>query len=356
MTKDIFDNRMGKGNLIIFCQAPADVHYTLTICHQNIGKKITIYAVNVYSVYKFLCGLNLNVEQIVYIPYAIASLRSPSLLLKERRRLTKMLKAYFFQVVDTDVYFFSKYEDWLTAYFIHNLYRKPNNRIIYANHYDDAGNLFPRNKEKRIYKFMYTCVLKYLTGVDFTADVLEKLPEFPVEKYCFEQIKPVADSIVVDKYSYLVNSGGIEKCVVFFLSPCQSKIYEYSFFEAMLIEIIGIVKNYGYKVFIKGHPRMGAPSFLLDYVDYEIPAYIPAEFINLTNVTMCFGLESTAICYFSKNGLLPTYTLLKMFKTPNADQMEIYIEYLMQQSNNKMLFCNDIVELENILKNSIKRG
>ena len=57
-------------NIIIFIQAPADIQYALTIYEENKETaEISIFCINVEGMYKFLESLDLNVKQLVFIPY-----------------------------------------------------------------------------------------------------------------------------------------------------------------------------------------------------------------------------------------------------------------------------------------------
>lgn len=343
---------MNKSCLVIICQAPADIPYVLTIYEQNNNNKnISIFVVNVFGVYKFLKGLNLEVQSLVFIPYGLKSFRNIFFIIKEKLRIKKIWNDNFKNIIDSDIYFFSKFEDWLTAFFIHKLHsNSKNNKIFYVNHYDDSEYLFFRNKSLSFKKYIYIKLLRCLTGVTFVVDIIEKMPEFPVKTYSFQEIKLNIDNEVYEKYSISINHSKDIKSVIFFISPCQNEFYDPRYYSSTLIKIVEYLNKHGYEIVVKGHPRMGVPSFLDDNIDCKIPDYIPAEFINIRDFKFCFGLDTGALCYFAKNNLVVTYSLINMFVYSNESRISIGIEYLKQQSNNKVAFCNSFSELGAILR------
>lgn len=343
---------MNERCLVIICQAPADIPYVLTIYEQNNNNKnISIFVINVFGIYKFLNDLNLEVQSLVFIPYDLKSFKNIFLLIKEKIRIEKIWDCNFKNLADSDIYFFSKFEDWLTAFFVHKLYsNSKNNKIFYVNHYDNSEYLFFRNKSFSLKKYVYVTLLKYLTGVRFNVDIIEKMPEFPVKIYSFQEIKINVDYQIYEKYSISINHLKNIKSVIFFISPCQNEFYDPRYYNSTLIKIVEYLNKYGYKIVVKGHPRMGVPSFLDDFIDCKIPDYIPAEFINIRDFKFCFGLDTGALCYFSKNNLVVTYSLINMFVFSNQSRIRTGIEYLKQQSNNKVAFCNSFPELISILE------
>ena len=82
---------------------------------------------------------------------------------------------------------------------------------------------------------------------------------------------------------------------------------------------------------------------------------MPGEFINIEEFKFCLGLDTNAICYFAKSNKLPTYSLIRMFPTLNIEMIEILVNFLKNQSGNKIKFIDNDDQfytfIENILSN-----
>lgn len=121
-------------------------------------------------------------------------------------------------------------------------------------------------------------------------------------------------------------------------------------YDQNLLEIIKTFKDIGFQIIIKGHPRIGIPNSIKGLVDIEVPCYVPGEFINSNQFDLCLGIDSKSICHFVNNTQLPTYSLMKLFQASNNGLHNIGVDYLLQQTDNKIQFCKSRDELESIAK------
>lgn len=338
-----------KNNIIIFCQAPADIPYVLSLYEKYKEEKlISVYVINVENVFKFMQGLNLNLSALVFIPYVLGTFKSIFQIIKERKRIKALKKQYFDLVINTDVYFFSRFEDWLTSSFLVGL--KKRNSIYYIDHYDNSANFF--DKKKRSIKVeIYGLILKYLTGVSFKLDIVEKLPEFPINTYNIAIEDAVLNSGVFVKYSYSVNIPFKNKSnILFFISECEDTIFDSNFYNEKLKSIVTDLKTIGFNVVVKGHPRIGMPECIKLISNYEIPSYVPGEFIDIESFRFCLGLDTNAICYFAKSNKIPTYSLIRMFPSTDIDMIEILVKFLKNQSDNEIIFIDNEEQFCNVMK------
>lgn len=84
---------MSDRNLIIICQAPADVQYVVNMYNDNSARCNSIFVINVFNVFLFLKSLDLDVE-IYYIPYKLHSFKNLVDIMKERKRLNSLWSQY----------------------------------------------------------------------------------------------------------------------------------------------------------------------------------------------------------------------------------------------------------------------
>jgi hypothetical protein len=342
-----------ENKIIIFCQAPADIPYVLSLYEKYKEEKvISVYVINVENIFKFINGLNLNLKSLVFIPYALTSFKNVFQIIKERKRIKSLKKQYFDFVINTDVYFFSRFEDWLTSSFLDGLEKK--NSIYYIDHYDFSSEIFKKNRlnfKLLVLKFVYYI----LTDVNFKLEIIEKLPEFQYYKYGVEKQIPEINKDVFYKYRYEIDiKKNANPIALFFISPCETVIYDCVSHDEIQLQIIKSLKEFNWNVIVKGHPRLGVPDIIMDIVDVQIPSYIPAEFVQIENVSMCIGIITSALAHFAKNTEIKTYSLLNLFQFKDFNSVNHYRDYLSELSNDQIIYFQDYNDFENNVKNKIQ--
>lgn len=336
--------------MIIFCQAPADIPHVLSLYEKHKNEEaISIFVINVENVFKFIKALNLNLDSLVFIPYTLKSFKNPLQIIRERKKIIKLNKQYFNPVADTNIYFFSRFEDWLTSSFLKALSKK--NRIYYLDHYDFSSELFVRRKltfKLRIYKLVFYI----LTGVDFKLEIIEKIPEFNYSKYKIERRVSEVNNEIFQKYKYEIDiSQKTKPIVLLFVMPCESTIYDSESHDEIQLKIVESFKNTNWTIVVKGHPRLGVPENIMNIVDVEIPSYIPAEFLELKDVKMCSGIITAALAHFATGSNIKTYSLINLFQFKKDTYPKLYRDYLSGLSNNEVLFFENYNDFETIIKN-----
>lgn len=341
---------MNSTKTILFCQAPADVPYVLNLYEKNEFKNtISIFIINVEGLYTFFFGLHLNIERLVFIPYKLKSIKNILWIIVERRRINKLWKIYFKHTNNCDVYFFSRFEDWLTAAFIHRFAKNHTIEIKYVNHYDNSSTLFPKVKEIILKIKIHLLMLKIITNVSFKAEIKEKFPEFPTEDYNLKELSIKNNLDIYVKYHFKIDFINIRKPnMLFFISPCEPTILDPINYNEKLIKIIQLFNSIGFNTVVKGHPRLGIPKSISEVIDQCIPSYVPGEFLDFKMFDLCLGLDTTALCHYAKNTKLPTYSIIKLFPYSNKVLFDVAINYLNQQSEGKIKYCTNIKELEKI--------
>ncbi len=356
MKTNIFDKK--QDDIIILCQAPADVAYLLTLYEKYKNERpISIFVINVKAIYEFIFSLNLQLTQIVFIPYRFTNLKNIRQLFQERKRINTIWMKYFSTIKNAEVYFFSRFEDWLTAAFIHRFSKNLTITLSYVNHYDNSSSVFIKNKNTSIKLRIYLSLLKFLTNVAFTANIREKFPEFPINNYPIKEIHIENNNDIFVKYQYKLDIVKNRKPnLLFFLSPCENTIFNPKYYNNNLTEIIQLFNEIGFNVIIKGHPRLGIPTLADGIIKLLIPAYVPGEFIETKQISLCLGLDTNAICHPAKNTKMNTYSVIKLFQYSNKGGFDSAIEYLNLQSEGKIKYCNDFQELKQIAFSIIKKA
>lgn len=336
--------------IILFCQAPADIPYLLTIYEKNKGKaEIYIYVINVENMFKFLMELKLDVKQITFIPYVLRSFKHIIPIIEERNRIKELVKEHFLPVSNAVVYFFSRFEDWLTCSFISALARNKNNVIKYADHYDFSASVF-KKKYFNVKALILKCVLRYITGIWFKTEILEKIPEFPMGECHIEKVTAILNPSVFSSYGYQIPAVPERPVVLLFVSPYIEALYNQEHYDHVQYEIVSFLKNNGWTIAVKGHPRLGVPENIKPIIDILIPEHIPAEFMGGKNMDLCLGIITNALAHFLKNTGVPTFSLLHLFEFKKVEMYEQYTTYLSQSSDNKIKYFDDFQNFRQIIK------
>lgn len=329
--------------IIIFCQAPADIPYLLTVYENNKERsKISVFVINVENMFKFLQELDLELEQLVFIPYLNHTLKKVSGILESRRNIRALINQHFSIFSNAEVYFFSRFEDWMTAAFVRVLSVK--NNVTYLDHYDNSANVF--NKQKlNIRSILIKTIYRFITGVDFKMEIVEKLPEFHYKKYDISRVEPIVNPIIFSKYSYALKHAKGKPTALFFISPSHELIYDNSH-DHIQYSIFKILKKAGWNIIAKGHPRLGIPGNVLNLVDFEVPSYIPAEFISSKDIDMYLGIVTAAVAHFAKHTEIPAYSFINLFSFINEKLPLQYKQFLLEHSDNKIQFFKDFRDFE----------
>lgn len=336
--------------IILFCQAPADIPYLLTIYDKYRGnKEVSIYVINVENMFRFLKELNLDLKQIIFIPYVLKSFKHLRPIKEERTRINELVKEHFLSVSNADIYFFSRFEDWLTSSFIAALANDKSNAVKYLDHYDFSATVF-KKRDFNVKAFLLKCILWYITGLKFKTEILEKLPEFPVEEYNIDTIKATLDPEIFSSYCYQVSVSAKRPVVLLFVSPSIEALYEKEAYDELQFKLVSFLRNMGWTIAVKGHPRLGVPENIKPLIDILIPEHIPAEFIGEKNIDLCLGIVTNAMASFLKNTGVPTFSLVKLFKFKKVEMYEQYITYLSQSSDNKIGYFDDFQNFQQIIQ------
>lgn len=335
-------------DILLIIQAPADARYALNIYENNRGKKIHLCIVNVELVYKFIKGLNLENVDIQFIPYLDFDIKNPLSIIKTRFHLKNAWDNYFSDNEYGKIYYFSRFFDWYTAGLIGRFIKNGNSNIIYWDHYDDlcamSDVLVKKISTTFVKNFIVSIIISFVSNVKFISRYKLCNIEFNYKKYPIKKITEREISINKNFYYSLPFSTSNKNNILFFLSP-----EELSFITKESIEIVRkLIKNLkdkGYCVIVKGHPRLGVPKDFLCLFDHEIPKHIPSEFLNYSNIDTVIGVISSATSYVAKCENIRTISIINFLKFREEGKFEYYRKFLSSLSDNNVEFISRINEI-----------
>lgn len=341
-------------NLIIFCQAPADVPYVLNIIRERKEKQnIFLYIINVEGLFTFFKLLNIKLTRLEFVPYLLFDIKNMLGVFNEKLRIKKIWNGHFAKLSKEgcDVYFFSRFEDWLTSSFIVRFAQDKNSKVVYYNHYDHSAALFKRRKENKLRQLIVNSVFKYMTSASFKTEIKEKVPELKTENYPISEVKAEIDVRIFRDYAINIFSAAKERPrLLLFISPCEKTIFDCTRYDEILLGIINLFHSLGYEIAAKGHPRMGMPEKIREFIHHEIPSYIPGEFIDHGEFDLCLGIYSSVICHFAVHTDLPVYSVIELFAPSDIGFYTSAKNYLELQSQRKLNLISSETDLVTIAK------
>jgi hypothetical protein len=330
--------------LIVFCQAPADVQYVLTLYEKYHQKfQIILVVINQEGIYHYFQSLGLSFNKILLIPYPKnIPLKDAKKLFKIKSWLYNNYNSFFSEITGHSVYFFSKYFDWLTGFFISRL--SINNSVFLADH---SGQTFIGTKEANGILILYRrLIFRFLTSVNFRFLKMQStlMMEFPVENYNISSTDFIPDESIYSKYCVKTDTGSGKSVLLF---ESNQKAYDfYLDYKSTILDVIQEFKASGYKIFLKPHPRQGYSEFLKPHVEKILPAEVPGEFFNPDDFTLITGIDSNAVAYFAKKYQQKTLSLLNLFNFKREEEKERFRQTQVKLSDSQVSFISSFTELQ----------
>lgn len=330
-------------NIFIFCQAPLHIPYMLTVydMYKNSSLKITIVC-PFENMKIYFDSLNLN-ARIIVLPKIDCSYKKFFLYYKYRRRFLKNL-------IEMDIYkensivFFSSVFHRLYNYYI-KLYlelKLTEVRFIQIEKFPSMtiNKITLKKRVEKLFLFLITKI-KY----EYTKQGDHIVLRFPLENYPIKIIDIKICNNTIEKYCYKIPTLSYDRHnVILFANPYRDPFNTEEDYIKLHKNVCEKLKDCGYNIFLKGHPRIGLLNSVTKYADNIIPDFIPSELIDYSQFSFAFGFTSTAIC----NLKIPAFSFLKLCQPVNLESYNYWIDYLNQWSNSKVTFIEDINEIGDI--------
>jgi hypothetical protein len=328
--------------VVIFCQASADVQYALAIYEQyrDVGR-FRFFVINVLGIYNFLTDLHLEKARIEYIPYPKLNPKSPKSIRNVRQYITWNIKQHFVKMKNCDVYYFSNKYDWLAFAFISHIAKR--NRVFCYDHYAKSIP-YIKKKSLPLKYFLKLIIYLYVTRVALHFEWINDraVISFSYDKYGITERNLLLSGEINAKYAYRVDANDKGNRILFFESGNNANNIEN--YEATIKSIVEVFISNGITLYVKPHPRLGYSTFLDEYDVTILPSYIPGEFIDYHGFSAIVGISTVAIAKIAVFSDVPTFSLIDSFKFKNISEKENYRRYLNEQSNHRIRFVKDVQE------------
>nr|WP_295903185.1 hypothetical protein [uncultured Bdellovibrio sp.] len=323
-----------RSKVIIFCQAPADISYTLLLYekHRKVGDSVHIIVVNVLANFKFLQSLSLKCD-LSFIE--LLSLKNPIQLMLMRGRLRSYIKKLAPGKADK-VYFFSILHDYVTTFLVKKF--QDTSSVIFVDHY--SHNI--EEYEASLLESVQLSMVNFILGTDL------KFARCQGQRFYYstaEYERSIARGIGAEelkKFYYVPKSNGSKAKILLF----ESKVSEGSYFLNYEMEIKAVLFELKktFDIYVKGHPRLGISDMILkDQSIKIIPSYVPGEFVSLEEFCFVLGIDTTVVAHLAidhKNvfSILPMFSIKRDVEAP-------LIKYLNHKSDGKIVFLKDLTSL-----------
>lgn len=332
---------------IIFCQAPAKVHAVLN-CYEHelaVGNTVTIVIMeNLEVLYNFFQDLKLNAEILLIenpIKHHLINWRSNII-----RTKSIVSKLKLGDVDNTRVYFTDIYDicmGMLMPYLIPYKASQIQVSIDILGGYDyeqlRKGLKFRRKLLEIFYSYIYRSHYCFLKCDGCWMPVMDD------RKYNFPKID-YSDRTVIEKYKHIVCQVD-EKYVILFTEPYRMKYCSQEEYDLKNCQLIDIIHKAGYKVAVKGHPRIGCHRDAEKMADLIIPKYIPSEYIDLSSFAFAIGFTSTSLCDAANT--IPTFTIMDMCKSIDDEIFKWFKDYILRNGP-KVIFVRNYSEIFDSVK------
>ena len=331
---------MLNNNVVLISQSPSDIKYVLTLYNANKkNSQVRILVVGIENNYKFLLSLNLNAT-IEFLPVpnmrkVIAMLFYPITIRFVRRRL-------FSSVKGAKVYFFSRYIDYTTSFFIETL--KKSCDVFYVKSvYSFIDDKAKKNSVKPKLKtyILKKLFLSLLFGlrVNFINHSGRSIYYYN-NKSGIADISIEIDSSIFKKYKKRISVEGKDKTLLFFEGNGAANNYFINYSKDLRM-ILNTINN-KYVIYVKPHPTHGYSSFLDEYSVTILESYVPAEFIDLDEVSIVLGIESAAIALVKHKTKI---SMLDKFDFINEQVKEDFRDQLSELSQDSVFYLQNLNQL-----------
>lgn len=323
---------------LIFCMAPLHVKIIVEFlaCHGDEYKLITIVCRN-NNLYKFFKELNYKYELVV-LDKRIASKWQYLFPTKMRSFYVEDLKALSIYQRYDDVIFTSIYIGTYGYYLklLHGL----------------GGKLFllksltvKEVKRKLTFRQRIDLLIKSKCfGIRFSPCFQGEnmVYRFPLEDYQATCMDVMGDIPSDKKINPLKNVDCKGKSAIVFANPYRDKFHPEDDYNNLFSKLIEYLHSEGYYVCLKGHPRIGVLECIRNKVDYIIPQYIPAEFLDYSAFSLAVGLTTTSLCDLS----IPSYSLLGMVDVTDQDAYKYWIGYIITNGHGSVRIVNSFNQIK----------
>lgn len=330
---------------LIICQAPLKINGVLN-CYENEiknGNDVFIVVRNAFTMYQFIESLNLTAKLFYFEPHEskINVFLTPWLIHKKINNDLKRLVNEGIQFdKNTKVFFTDCGDDLLIGFYLNKLsHCKEISKIQVKSDleykWDDFYNRPTPPLKIKIKEYYLSMVSGHKLFYRF---VDRWVIHINMKDYKY-QMKDYSEDFVYTKYKYKQCEGENGRTALLFTEPYRNHFQTESNYNLLNEQIVSNLHKKGYKVAVKGHPRIGCNKNALKLSDFEIPSYIPSEFLDIHSFDLVIGFVSTAICNIPSD--IPSYSVLPLCTITNQIEANYWYNYINELGHGRVILLTD---------------
>lgn len=341
-------NKVVKRRALLVCQAPVEVPNILKFYEEIKGEyfDITFVSRDTNSYNEFFQYIGVNANFVRWENNGKFDSLRPWTWINFKKQIRKNLAGM--NLDNCDVFYSSRYDFFSYCHFkrfpnsTRFIYRDKKDSEVWCNKGEDRTTL-----KIHIKRLLDRYIKQWYCGIKLRYDNCGSISilGFDPNKIGHTVRKKLSDDEekqIIKKYTYKPNVVGI-KNVVFFTEPYRNRFHDQNDYISMNIRIVNELHKKGYKVILKGHPRLGICEEIKQSVDDVIPNFIPSEFINYADFDFAIGFVSTALC--GTAGIIPTYSVLDMCLITDKHLADYWRSFINRNSNDSVIFLRDFSKI-----------
>jgi hypothetical protein len=142
-----------------------------------------------------------------------------------------------------------------------------------------------------------------------------------------QPLKP--DPKILKEYLFKCASPGAPSKTILLLESADGEYYLN--YESRMRELLGELKDNGYYILLKPHPRQGHSQFLGELADTIVPDFVPAQFLDRSAFAFVVSNMSSAMRDFASEGI-PTFALEFLHQPINQSDNTYFTSILNEAS------------------------
>lgn len=260
----------------------------------------------------------------------------------------------FRNIKGTEIYFCNR--SWALVIFSYIKKLSKNNKVIYFGTESEKSKVnFPI--DNHIFRvFIMRGIAKWFMGVNTIIKNNMGVPFWSLnEKDFFKNITLMknysSDKKLLEKYMKKLDFLQEKEILITIEDSIAAGTIEKSEFINKMDQVMDILDRiYPDKYMIKPHPRLDRLYGKMSNCTEIIPPYIPSEFIMNHDWKTVIGINSWSLIQASRITNARVISLIDPVEFTNENIKKMFRDWLAKESNNKINFLQQVIELEQILK------
>lgn len=260
-----------------------------------------------------------------------------------KRRIKRFIKQI--GIDDNTHFFFTDVNDFRIGMLLPYLTKCSPTQILTKQDIIDGPNYQDGLKTSNVKRIVRSKLLSFFYSTHFYAAYEYGSEQLWTDrKACCLPMIDYSDNSIINNFKLKVTNDA--NCVVFFTSQFLNTLYDEDEYQRLNKEIIYILHQKGYSVWVKNHPTSRNKNVIDNLADKVIPSYIPGEYLDLTSFNFAIGFLSTALATAGEQ--IPSYSVLNIGNVKDVKLRDEYVKYL-SDFNSNIVFLDSLEDIPSLI-------